>query len=115
MPPGPTIIERPDLIKGKTRSGTFFGPRNRRAGKNSPVHPLTNKAEAYKFLNSNGREAGEVAERLKAPLSKSGILAKTGIVGSNPTLSATLPEPVLSRFDNPRLTRVLMRRDVRAG
>ena len=31
---------------------------------------------------------GEVAEWLKAPLSKSGILAKTGIVGSNPTLSA---------------------------
>ena len=31
---------------------------------------------------------GEVAERLKAPLSKSGILATTGIVGSNPTLSA---------------------------
>lgn len=29
-----------------------------------------------------------MAERLKAPLSKSGILAKTGIVGSNPTLSA---------------------------
>jgi hypothetical protein len=32
---------------------------------------------------------GEVAEWLKAPLSKSGILAKTGIVGSNPTLSAS--------------------------
>ncbi len=31
---------------------------------------------------------GEVAERLKAPLSKSGILSKNGIVGSNPTLSA---------------------------
>ena len=30
-----------------------------------------------------------MAERLKAPLSKSGILAQTGIVGSNPTLSAT--------------------------
>ena len=29
-----------------------------------------------------------MAERLKVPLSKSGILAKTGIVGSNPTLSA---------------------------
>ncbi len=33
-----------------------------------------------------------MAERLKAPLSKSGILAKTGIVGSNPTLSAILSE-----------------------
>ncbi len=33
-------------------------------------------------------ESGEVAEWLKAPLSKSGILATTGIVGSNPTLSA---------------------------
>ena len=32
-----------------------------------------------------------MAERLKAPLSKSGILAKTGIVGSNPTLSASTP------------------------
>ncbi len=32
---------------------------------------------------------GEVAEWLKAPLSKSGNLAKTGFVGSNPTLSAT--------------------------
>jgi hypothetical protein len=31
---------------------------------------------------------GEVAERLMAPLSKSGILSKNGIVGSNPTLSA---------------------------
>ncbi len=36
-----------------------------------------------------GDESGEVAEWLKAPLSKSGILATTGIVGSNPTLSAT--------------------------
>ena len=31
---------------------------------------------------------GEVAERLMVPLSKSGILSKNGIVGSNPTLSA---------------------------
>ena len=34
------------------------------------------------------RLTGEVAEWLKAPLSKSGI--SQGIVGSNPTLSATL-------------------------
>lgn len=34
------------------------------------------------------RVFGEVAERLMAPLSKSGILSKNGIVGSNPTLSA---------------------------
>jgi hypothetical protein len=37
-------------------------------------------------LNSEGE--GEVVERLMAPLSKSGILSKNGIVGSNPTLSA---------------------------
>ena len=37
-------------------------------------------------LNLTDQGNGEVAERLKAPLSKSGILK--GIVGSNPTLSA---------------------------
>jgi hypothetical protein len=40
-------------------------------------------------VSSRSGACGEVAERLKAPLSKSGILAQTGIVGSNPTLSAT--------------------------
>jgi hypothetical protein len=44
------------------------------------------KKYIYDSLKSEGD--GEVAERLKAPLSKSGILSKNGIVGSNPTLSA---------------------------
>lgn len=44
------------------------------------------KQYIYDCLKSEGD--GEVAERLMAPLSKSGILSNNGIVGSNPTLSA---------------------------
>jgi hypothetical protein len=34
--------------------------------------------------------SGEVSERLKEPASKAGRPAKTGLVGSNPTLSASM-------------------------
>jgi hypothetical protein len=41
------------------------------------------------WSDSLGNCRGEVSERLKEPASKAGRLAKTGLVGSNPTLSAT--------------------------
>ena len=69
--------------------------RSREANPQFGPHP-----KHFRFLTRPGSSAydtrsveaggrGEVAEWLKAPLSKSGILAKTGIVGSNPTLSAS--------------------------
>ncbi len=58
---------------------------NARTGRG--IDTLNGSCYKIKF-SKNGPGNGEVAEWLKAPLSKSGILAKTGIVGSNPTLSA---------------------------
>ena len=49
---------------------------------------MTGILKKYIDVRLKSEGDGEVAERLMAPLSKSGILSKNGIVGSNPTLSA---------------------------
>ena len=58
------------------------------ANKRIVIRPLTGGPKKYIYAPIESEGDGEVAERLMAPLSKSGILSKNGIVGSNPTLSA---------------------------